>query len=595
MEGQWSEHFPAAAAEIPAAATPARYQRCLICPKCNARSCRLLKSSTDKNPGRLFYKCPALDHKLFFKWADAVKPHELIEVPYCGGCTAGVCRVKRVMIGPNKGRIMFMCRVKEGEGSCGYRVWQDELEMSEAGLAEEKMNMSQPRMENCNKTTGTVTDMVKDSTHRDEGTDTVSPLIEPSDDLLCCEVTSQMDHEVILEPHFLNEPETISRKMDQLKCLEDESNIISRRPHKRSRYGDTIASGFPISASFLTVRMALNSMSTRHCWMADAIRQNLSTELNGWWGRLAFHPMPCLMTCALKPSTSSVSYPLESTFLLQDISVNSSGSTARNSRGAESYRKLSFNLEQLHNPLDSTYVVQDKILVNSSDAATLARSRVLGAESNSKPFVAKGQRHSIMSNAFHQAAECLQNELLSRLEAMDAKDHEALSQAAEDTFAALDCLLFDHLDFKKRAKELIHCASSLVEIEQSMPTNDSYQKLVELCSSERVRLDEISCVHAEATEAVINNTKRLKVIQEEISSTMDWLLQIKAKVCCYEVKMTNLELELEEIARSKEVLEGKYLIASKELEESQKLFAQKEAEHNAAKAAFERARALLRG
>lgn len=294
---------------------------------------------------------------------------------------------------------------------------------------------------------------------------------------------------------------------------------------------------------------------------------------------------------------AAVSYPREPTFLLQDIWVNSSGSVipARNFRGAESYRKLSFNLEQHHNPIDSSFVVQDKILVNSSDAATLVRHRVMGAESYSKPFVTKGQRHSIMSNAFHQAAECLQNELLSRLEAMDAKDYETMSQAAEDTFPALDCLFFDHQDFKKRAKKLIHCASSLVEIEQSMPTNDSYQKLVELCSSERVRLDEISCVHAEAVEAVVNNMKSLKVMQEEISSTMDWLFQIKAKVCCYEVKMSNFELELEEIAKNKEVLERKYLIASKELEESQKLLEQKEAEHNAAKAAFERARALLRG
>lgn len=103
--------------------------------------------------------------------------------------------------------------------------------MSEAGLAGEKMNMSQPIMENCNQTTDTVTDMVRDSKCRDEGTDTVSPLLDPSDDLLYSEVISEMDHEVIQEP-------TISRKMDQLKCLEDKSDIISMRPRKRSRYGD---------------------------------------------------------------------------------------------------------------------------------------------------------------------------------------------------------------------------------------------------------------------------------------------------------------------------------------------------------------------
>lgn len=110
--------------------------------------------------------------------------------------------------------------------------------MSEAGLTEEKMNMSRPIVENCNKTTDTVTDMIKDSKYRDEGTDTVSPLLDPSDDLPYSEVISEMDHEVIQEPHFVNEPETISRKMDQLKFLEDKSDKISMRPHKRSHFGD---------------------------------------------------------------------------------------------------------------------------------------------------------------------------------------------------------------------------------------------------------------------------------------------------------------------------------------------------------------------
>lgn len=287
--------------------------------------------------------------------------------------------------------------------------------------------------------------------------------------------------------------------------------------------------------------------------------------------------------------------------MVQDISVNSSGSInpARDSKGVESHRNLSFNLEQHHNPLDSTYAVQDKILVNSSGGTTSARSRL--PESYSKPLTSQDQRHSahqlsvIMSKAFHQAAEGLQNELLIRLETMDVKDHEAMSQAAKTTFAALDSLFFDHEDLKKRAKELIHCASSLVEIEQSMPENDSYQMLVELCSSERVRLDEMKCVYNNTVDAVSNSKKRLNALHEEISSTMDWLFHIEVESSCCELEMKNLERQLEKISKKKEVLEGKYLIAFKELEESHKLFKQKEADHNAAKAAFNRARALLRG
>ncbi|KAG6389723.1 hypothetical protein SASPL_151196 [Salvia splendens] len=444
MSGLWSEN-----------PTP-QYQWCLICPRCQ-----------------------------FFKWEDDVKPHEWIRVPCCGGCSAGVCRVRREVFGPSAGRVMFMCRVKEGEGSCGYRVWQDELEMMEARQTEERMIPSLSGRVDCN---GGVTDVVEnDSKQRDGGTDHVSSLVEPSDDLVCREV------------------EVTPRRMDQLKCLEERSNSTSRRPHKRSRCG---ASGFSNYASFATVRVALKSTSTRHCWMADAIRGNLSTELNGWWGRLVFHPKRCLMSYELKPST---------TLCLTVLSLSSR-------RWLCFVLTLSFRLIALFvavsNPLE--FVVQD-ILVNLS--------------------------------------ECLQYELLARLETMDVKDHAAMTQEAEATFAALDCLLFDYKDFKRH----------------------------------RERLDEINRVHAEALEALIDSKNHIKVLQEEISSALDRLFQIEADVSCCEVEMRCLEIELEKTSQNKEALEGKYLIASKELEESQKLIKHSEAERNAAKAAFDRARALLRG
>lgn len=44
-----------------------------------------------------------------------VKPGDLIDVPHCGGCNAGVCRVRKETIGPNAGRVLFMCTVKKVE------------------------------------------------------------------------------------------------------------------------------------------------------------------------------------------------------------------------------------------------------------------------------------------------------------------------------------------------------------------------------------------------------------------------------------------------------------------------------------------------
>lgn len=47
----------------------------------------------------------------------------------------------------------------------------------------------------------------------------------------------------------------------------------------------------------------MNSVPIENCWIESAISQNLSNQLQGWWGRLAFHPMPCLMRHASKPFT----------------------------------------------------------------------------------------------------------------------------------------------------------------------------------------------------------------------------------------------------------------------------------------------------
>ena len=295
----------------------------------------------------------------------------------------------------------------------------------------------------------------------------------------------------------------------------------------------------------------------------------------------------------------AVSNPLE--FVVQDILVNFSSSITpgRNAKAVQGYKELSFNLEQHHSPtlIDSTYVVPEQIVV---DATTSTRSSdiPLSPVSLKKPSCKptnEGRMSKSISNVFHQAAERLQDELLARLETMDVKDHAAMSQEAEATFAALDCLLFDYKDFKRHVDELIRCASQLFEIDQAILTNDSHQKLIEICSTERERLDEINRVHAEALEALIDSKNHIKVLQEEISSALARLFQIEADVSCCEVEMRCLEIELEKTSQNKEALEGKYLIASKELEESQKLIKHSEAERNAAKAAFNRARALLRG
>ncbi|XP_011082283.1 uncharacterized protein LOC105165107 isoform X1 [Sesamum indicum] len=593
MKGLWSQQFPPT--DSPPPATPlTRYERCLICPSCNTSTCRLLTSSTTGNPGRQFYTCPAGDHK-FFKWADEVKPDELINVPYCGGCMAGVCRVRREIRGPNAGRILFMCRVKEGEGSCGYRVWQDELETSANAQADERRTSCQSTLTNCDDTLPVNDDLAEGSRENDLESTVILSQTGPTSMTNCnnngpATMTDYNDSGPAGNSNYTSLADDESPVIHNLRDLEcvgvtsETTNESSRKPPKRSRYGDLKARGSSISAHPLMLSLGVNSESIKPCWMAAAIRKNLSAQLKGWWGRLVFHPRPCLMTHSPRPFTCCITSPLDSTFVVQDkIPVNSGASTipTMNLPRIASCSKSLFT--SCHNAQLSG-IKPFCVSVNSpSCSEPLCDIRFQNVMSKS------------ISEAFGQAAEHLQNELLTHLETMDVKDHEAMRQAAEATFAALDRLLFDHQDFKARANELIHCATLLANIEESMPRNNSYQKLVDQCSSERMRLDEINSFHAKAVDTMTDNKKRLKVLQEEISSTMDWIFQIEAELSSCEIEMLKMEHELDEISKNKEVLEGKFLIASKALEESQKLRQLKEAEWNAAKATYDRARMLLRG
>ncbi|KAL6556447.1 hypothetical protein OROGR_005735 [Orobanche gracilis] len=646
-EGTWSQLFPSN--EKPPSPTPpppiGRYQRCLLCRTCNA-SCRLFTSNTPQNPDRKFYKCAAFDHK-FFKWADEAKPDEFIDVPYCGGCSAGVCRVRKEKIGPNAGRILFMCRVKEGEGSCGYRAWQDELAKS----ADERMTSTESPTINGDSTRPSNNDLVKENRQTNERAHNASSVAD-----------------------------TLFRKSEKLKYRENHHDESSRRAQKIP---------YERVTSLRSPSHAVSNAGTKHA-NADMVEE--SSQSNGGvdnespeietWQHLNCHGVTSRKTEHLREENQ----PNESTrrarrlsdvriTLFQSPTVDGDHTMPANSNlveensqineGADSESPVIDTLECKHglgvtsrktaqskclenqnnessprrphkrsrqgdlkdvsSPQDSTFTVQDEILVKSRDLTTLTRI-LLGVESYDKPLLDRGQDTRLsgtkkpfrvaldaslpgqpstdanvpnvmsesISKAFSHAADHLRSDFLSLLNKMDVTDYEAMRREAEATFSALDRLLFNYRDFEGRTKEYIHCAASLAEIERSMPGDESYQKLIEHCSSERMRLDEINSVHAEAVDSVNRSKKRLKSLQDEVSSTMDWLFQIDAELSCREVEMGNMERELEKICRNKEVLEEKYMIAAEKLERLKMVFERKEAERNAAKAAFGRAREMLR-
>lgn len=115
------------------------------CP-CGGGPCLVLMSSTEKNPGRKFYKCPLREDGgrcNFFEWCDAAQGSsgayggqarafsadisEGSEPSMQCPCGAGLCPVLTAKTERNSGRQFFRCPLKEGEGSCRFFKWCDEL------------------------------------------------------------------------------------------------------------------------------------------------------------------------------------------------------------------------------------------------------------------------------------------------------------------------------------------------------------------------------------------------------------------------------------------------------------------------------------
>ncbi|CAK8542764.1 unnamed protein product [Lathyrus sativus] len=114
----------------------------LIQCRCGHGFCHVKTAHSEKNYGRRYFLCPikrGARCSTFVKWCDDpinetdLQP-PLIMYPECK-CGAGVCRkVMETEEGSNGVKYYFACPIKQGHGSCGYRVWEDELLSVDASI-----------------------------------------------------------------------------------------------------------------------------------------------------------------------------------------------------------------------------------------------------------------------------------------------------------------------------------------------------------------------------------------------------------------------------------------------------------------------------
>uniref|UniRef100_A0A5B7C4E9 Uncharacterized protein n=1 Tax=Davidia involucrata TaxID=16924 RepID=A0A5B7C4E9_DAVIN len=604
--GHWARDCPKKTPKKPEPSSVSQDLPMVQC-SCGSGICVVRISSTEKNPGRKFYSCPRnFDSKCgFFKWCDMVRSDEISDAPECD-CGAGICRISTETSGPNAGRKSFVCPIKKGQGACEFFRWQDtRTTTTPITRVNESVGSPQSTLTTCHDTSPSNSNLVLGGDSCNQGIEVESPVavtLEHSQNLGAFSRQSRKDRvglgefkeqDTSDEPAF-DEP---SRKHNKLlghgalningsiydfttQCLDvprakSVDALMEKTPqasvltfeveihHRKAEFsrqisivGATLPGASSTYSYIWSSALHMTSVPLKQDCLTDAIHQILGLHVQGWWGRLAFPPSRCLTvpTCMLDVDASTI--------IPQGTSVAERPETNRPS---------------LHTPcLDAGPL--DVVLCEPSHV-----------KSSPKIVSANIITQSILE-AFQQAAMRIQNDLITLLESMDFHDHKCMVREAESTFSALECISINDQLFREKIKEFIYCAASLDAMESSICNDLSYEKLVEQYKSEKLQLDNVSRLHAEATDALKASNELIQLLGEEASRVRNLLFQIETKLSCCQAENVDLEARLAQI--SEDMLETKqsFEVASKEVEASE----QREVERDAAKVAFEKARSQLR-
>lgn len=576
----------------------------LLC-ECGAGVCLLLTSKSETNPGRSYYRCPSANRGCgFFKWLDQVRPDQLIfNIPQCG-CGAGICRLDfKTTTGPNAGRKCFVCPIKKGQGACNFFMWLDAHSDAAAGFQVNKSTiLPQSTLTNCSDVISANNDLVEENgpTNLEQEIESLlrtsqcSRYLRPTSSLL-------KRDKIILEESKGSDDEPLRKHCKRLRhgdsksdgCPSGSSSTWQRTPlassgnyltkkdgqdssptietaihHKKTDFGRQIffKNTLTASKSFLFSRhhssvLPINLEGLQETsWIVTAIHQNLSFEIKGWWGRLAFPPPKSLKEqsvgpffCCVFPSFDPIFVPPNVNLLSDDVSVA---------------------------PVASPLGASRQSLLTLSEGAQL-----LGTQENSI-------MRKLVSKAFVKAAEQLQSDLFTLLRSLDIQDHEIMVREADATFDALDQLQIEHKKYSEQVKEYIRCASLLAKINQS---DHSSRMLDDHYSYEKLKLDEINDAYARALDALSVSEQRAEYFAKEISHLKDKLFQTEAGLSCCMAESTALKARIVGISEDKEVIGRSFEMTCKQLEDARKLRKQREAEEHAAKAAFQEAKTLIWG
>ncbi|QCD96951.1 endonuclease VIII-like 3 [Vigna unguiculata] len=457
---------------------------------CGHGACEIKTSRS----GRNFYTCPiksGVKCKDFVKWCDEPVAESdfqppIIKYPECA-CKAGVCRRVKDKDTDGVFKYYFTCPVKQGHGSCGYRVWEDEIKVVDGKTIVPTQRSRQRSLhefwEGC-QNDETDDELGSELSKRMKVTDySEDPLAVPDIPALTVANSNRNGF-----PDFMAD--------------DDEFEFIS-----------------PVSWETVEEEafLSLSQLSTpsRIRWRQIMFQMRISSDASfgscrmGWLGRLLFFhpaqslnlPTPKPFFCCIFPSFNPIIVPKQRN--VSDAPCN----------------KLA--IKGLGHTEVSGHVVKSQ----------------------------DGERKSKASR-HREVILFTQQQLLADLETLAPHEHESMKEAAETTFAILNVLQVDCKKFSDHVLDYINFASSIAEIDKSKENFLTMEDLNKLFEEEKMGLAQLQDDHVK-TKALLEASKRHRQLLCEQVSHLEAMLnekQNQLKFC--ELETLKIETRLVDLERN---------------------------------------------
>ncbi|XP_058740073.1 uncharacterized protein LOC131612285 isoform X2 [Vicia villosa] len=505
--------------------------------RCGHGFCDVKMAHSDKNNGRYYFLCPikrGARCSTFVKWCDDpinesdLQP-PLIKYPACE-CGAGVCRkVMETEEGSCRVKSYFACPIKQSHGSCGFRVWEDEL-LNTASIDELVNN------------TGVVP--IRQSKQRSlnelfkgDQTDTDTAVNDPPNDLA------------------------------------DGSDLLLTT--KRMRITDSSENPSPVSGSEIlegkSGESSIEEASSQYVGFPEIEFEDDPESINlASWA--AIEAEAFLSSRMTTPSRISCRQSLfQSDMLAADASLGIFPSL-----DPIEVPKQTSTLNSQSERNDLAIKTPNQSTQLSTDVVSLDRSQ--GSDSQLK---ARRQR---------EVALFTQQRLLKDLEDLDFHQHESMREAAEATFSMLYLLGFECKRFSDYVWNFINLATSMAEIDESMKNSPTLEDHIKFLEEEKARQANIKddCMKTEALLGSSNQKRNL--LREEIARLEAMVIEKRNELKICELETVNVETQLDNLKIR--MLEVDVTVKDKvrQAEAARKQIAEKDRKQIEAMAALEKAK-----